>query len=567
MVVIIDCETDSDDSAKANLKYFGGLNCETGEYTLLSHENKTQILDYIKKHKVICGFNFKSFDKIVLENFGVDFKYKVIIDLWECLAPMGDRGFGKNNKDRLHDINPSLVFKNYKLKTIIEVLGLDDEGKGEIDYEILKKDKWSEEEINTIEKYLRQDLLIEKKLFDWYADIFKSLKPYLTEKQFNNYNHLTCSSGSLAYKMICKALGLTEEYDDTKDKQKPKIEGGHHITPRYEKVRGDIVCRDFVSQYPHIMIMYNLHREEISSFILRLLQERLTAKRNKDKQTALSLKVPLNSIYGITAKKVFKHIYNPEVASDCTRIGREHIKKYAKNLDVAGFVPLYGFTDSVYVGIPKGLTEEDLSVVTECFIDSIKKEAPNPIDSFNLGVDSRLKFIWFIGKKYNNYLYVNNENQINIKGGLFNKNTPVCILELFDNYITPKIKKELDVNFTEEELLDELKKILKEKPESAGQIFSPNDKESYKTTTSINYKILERYGYGNHNLIPITKEDIGVGQSSMYCSLGEFKDNNLGVDSIAIDKMMRVYLKPFYSTKEKVLDLKTDTLDTLEVTQ
>jgi hypothetical protein len=177
MTAIMDIETDSTDPQTANLKFFGGFDNETGEKVIFTYKQKDQITDFIKKHKIIVGFNFKNYDEVVLEKFGINFDYHVIVDLWECLAPKGDKGFGKFNKDRLHDINPSLVLKNYKLKTIVETLKLDSVGKEDIDYEIFKKTEWSEEEEIEIRKYLSQDLTITNKLFNWYKNIFCSLVP------------------------------------------------------------------------------------------------------------------------------------------------------------------------------------------------------------------------------------------------------------------------------------------------------------------------------------------------------------------------------------------------------
>jgi len=559
MTAIIDCETDSTDPEKAQLKFFGGLDCETGEVTILDYRKNEQIKDYIRKHKILIGFNLRNYDKVVLENFGVSFEFKVLVDLWEALAPRGDNNYGKYNKDRLHDINPSLQLPNYKLKTIIEFLKLDNEGtKGEIDYSIYKKDDWSEEELAENKKYLTQDLNITKKLFDWYKGIFEPLKPNLPKKDYDNYKHLTCTSGCLSYKVICNMVGMKEEYNDSETakeikKQSQKIEGGHHIHTKWEKVRGNIICRDFVSHYPTTLIMFNLLPENQKEALAKILSERITAKKNKDKVTALALKVPLNSVYGILGNATFKNIYNPQAGADCTRIGRELLKRYAKTLDVAGFVSIYGFTDSVYCGIPKGLSEEDLELITNMYIETIKKEAPNPTDSFGLGIDKRIKFMWFIEKKDNNYLYVTQDNKIEIKGGLFDIRVPKSITALYENYISPKILKELDVVFSEEELLSELKKILEQDPELSAEEYSVKDVGSYNSKTSLQYQVSERYGPGVHHLIPNTA-DIGVGKGIRYCSLEEFRQNNLDINSIHIERMMR-YLKPFYTTKEEVFDL------------
>ena len=555
-----DLETDGTDPNTAKLKFAGFLDSETGECIILDHTKNEQIKDIIKKEKIFVGFNIKGFDIPIAERFGCSFKYKILVDLYEALSPRGDNGFGSNNKDRLRDINPILTFPNYKLKTIIETLKLDDEGnKGDIDYKIFQKNEWSEEERKEIEKYLKQDLLLVKKLFDWYNGIFKPIEKYLEKEDVRKFKHLTCTSGCFGYKVECKLTGMKEEYNDKETskklkKESVKIEGGYHLTPTHSKVRGKIICRDFVSQYPHNIIMYNLLPQKQTEAIQKILTERLIAKAKGDKVTALAYKVPINSIYGIIGNSTFKNIYNPNAAARCTEIGRQHIRRYAKTLEVAGFVPVYGFTDSCYVGIPKGLTEEDLDIVTKYFTDIIKKECPNPINSFGLSIDGKYKFMWFLG--LNNYLYVTDKNHIGYKGGaLFDKNAPECLIKLFDAFIKPKIIEQLDVNFTEEELQQQLKKIITEDIELASEEYSVKSLKEYKSKTSIQYQISNRYGEGKHKLIPNTSS-LGVGKNKdlSYCSYKEFQEHNLTIDSISLKRMMK-YIEPFYKAKDEVYEI------------
>lgn len=558
MTAVIDVETDSTDRSKAKLKFLFAKDLDKNENICFDYTQKKEIKDFIKSQNILIGFNLKGYDNQVLENFGCDLKYKVIVDLYEALAPRGDNGFGSSNKDRLHDINPSLQLKNYKLKTFIETLGLDTEGKGEIDYKIFEKDEWTKEELEEIKKYGFQDIELEYKLFDWYRNIFSPLESYLNKKDVEKFKHLTCTSGVLAYKVLCNLSGSKEEYNDPEvsrelKRQSERIEGGHHIHARWEKVRGKIICRDFVSHYPTTLIQYNLLDKKLENAILKVLSERLKAKKEGNKSLALALKVPNNSFYGILGNPTFKNIYNPQSAKDCTRIGRELLKRYAKTLDVSGFVSLYGFTDSVYVGLQK-LNEEDLDLVTKHFIESEKSKSPNPLDSFSLGIDGRYKFMWFIDLKDNNYLCVTDNNEVKIKGGLFDINTPKCIEILFEEYIKPKIVKDLDVNFTEEELLEQLSLILNKNPELAGEDYSVKELKEYNSKTSLQYQIADKYGQGRHSLIPNTA-GIGIGRADLkYCTIEEFKENKLSVGDISISRMMK-YLKPFYTTKEEVFDL------------
>jgi len=559
--LVYDLEADSPIPSKANLKYYGDYDLETKEYTLLPYTKNVQIADRISQAKILIGFNIKDYDNILLDKFGISTKYKIIIDLYKILAP--NNAFSKGHKNRLKDINPGLNLQDYKLKTIIEALGLDDEGtKGDIDYNIFIKDDWTDDEHKIIQKYLKQDLLLPLKLFNKFRSFFKPLEKYLNPIDVEKFKHLSCTSGVLAYKFICNQAGLGEEYITWEEaceikKQSEKIPGGHHINPKYEKVRGLIVAMDFASHYPHILVMGKLHyNQKVTDAIELNLKERIDAKSIGDKPTALALKVPLNSTYGICGNPTFKNVYDPHAASETTRLGRELMKKYAKTIEIAGMEAIYGFTDSVYCGVPKGLTVEDLDMITKIFVDLTKSEFKKPLDSYGLGVDGIYKFMWFIELKKNNYLAVTDKNKIDLKGGIFNKNCPECITKTFEEFITPRIVKDLDVNFTAEELENYVLQMLRTNPELSTQKFSVKKPEDYDSQTSIQYKISEKYGPGVHHLIPNTSE-LGVGISTSYCSIEDFKENNLSVDNISKDRMM-AYLRPFHSTKEEVHDLDSE---------
>jgi hypothetical protein len=218
MTAIIDIETAGKDVKTAEFKIMGGLDVDTGEVTILTNKQNIQVKDYIKKHKVIIGFNFKSFDKPILERYlkstpsNPIFKYHPILDLWEALAEKGDGDFGRWNKERLKDIKPEIQFKDFKLKTIIEALKLDDEGnKGEINYDWLKSDELIKEHWTEISKYLTQDLKITKKLFDWYFNLFKPILYLLPKKDVENLKHLSCTTAGMGYKIMCHMAGLPED--------------------------------------------------------------------------------------------------------------------------------------------------------------------------------------------------------------------------------------------------------------------------------------------------------------------------------------------------------------------
>jgi DNA polymerase elongation subunit (family B) len=334
--------------------------------------------------------------------------------------------------------------------------------------------------------------------------------------------------------------------------------GGHHIKAKYEKIRGPIVCRDFSSQYPFIIVMHKLLPEHFLKHYHKLLIERIRAKKAGEKDKAFALKIVINAIYGTMGCEYYKNIYNLDAANTCTRLGREYLRRYAKTLDVAGFEVLYGATDSCYVGLPKGLTEEDLDLLTDYYATILKKEAINPVDDFKIGIDGKYKFMWFIDKKDNRYLTIDNDNKINLTGGLIDIRAPEVISKLFEGYISDKIIKELDVNFKEEEITNKLKELLNNNLELATIGFNVKDKSEYKSESNQNCQISMKYGAGYRKLLP-NNAGIGAGVGDIkMCTLEEFKSNNLKFDNLDIERLKR-YLAPFYSTKEKVFDLEQQT--------
>ena len=84
--------------------------------------------------------------------------------------------------------------------------------------------------------------------------------------------------------------------------------------------------------------MYNLLTTEQGKALHKLLIERITAKQKGDKAKATALKVPINSIYGLLGNPTFINIYNPIAANDCTKYGRELLKRYAVELEEEGFI-------------------------------------------------------------------------------------------------------------------------------------------------------------------------------------------------------------------------------------
>jgi len=153
---------------------------------------------------------------------------------------------------------------------------------------------------------------------------------------------------------------------------------------------------------------------------------------------------------------------------------------------------------------------------------------------------------------------------VKYKSTLLNTNTPKIIMKVFDNYIKPKIIKELDVLFTEEEIKQQINILLEQDLSFACEEHKVMSIDDYKSKTSIQYQISEAYGEGTHFLIPNTKR-IGVGKQKgtrkvkpvRYCTMEEFVENKLTIEDISLKKLLD-HLKPFLKyTKEKCFQQQT----------
>jgi len=57
---------------------------------------------------------------------------------------------------------------------------------------------------------------------------------------------------------MCNRAGLKVEWGE-RDKDVISFSGGHHVEPKLNKCKGNIVNIDFTSAYPHALIMGNLY--------------------------------------------------------------------------------------------------------------------------------------------------------------------------------------------------------------------------------------------------------------------------------------------------------------------
>lgn len=558
--LILDIETTSIDPLKADLKIFGGYDVEDDRYFIIkySDNNRQKIKDIIDSYDWIITFNGQLYDLIILERHKLKVPFYKHIDLYQVC------------KRRTSLVNKE-GFKSFSLKNIIKTLQLDNVGKGDIDYNVFLKDDWTKEEQVDIVKYLKQDLLLTYKLWDYMLKRFAPFADFLDEKDVKKYKHIITSSGSYSYKVICKMAGIDEQYSDY-DTEEESFIGAFVSAPSVENATGLIVDLDFASLYPSMFIQFNLYSHNckcctdeekfkgnnmfivkgkycakqqgrVEETLKKLYQLRKEYKKNKDNREYV-VKIIINTMYGISGNKKFANLYNLNTASDCTALGQQCIKYARSRLNQEGYTVLYSDTDSAYVQVPNNKTLDDIKQLARNVSQEISNNTVFPWNEFDFKVDEIIKYICFftgndgeLNKKH--YLYVTQNDELVLKGiQLVKRNCSKLSVTIFQNELREQIIKRLNCKFDKKYITDLINKYLNDNIELAAVSF--NVKRDYKSKTSIQNQIYEAYGDGEHQLIK--NYSIGVGKGVKYCKLEDVK--KLSINDIDIETFISE-LTPF----------------------
>jgi len=230
-ILFYDLETDSLEIATAKIKFFGALDFNTGEYIIRKWNDETRVFvqKLLKSYDFLIGFNNENYDNPILVNNGINTTYMRFIDVYHCF---------KNRKTVIFKSEPASM----SMKSLVKILGINDEGKGAIDYKIFQKDDFTVEELDEIYKYLKQDLLLTQKLWEFLLEKFEPFKEFVSEENQLRFKYIKSTLGAYAYAMCCKYLGLAEEYGG--DSQEPYT-GAYVQQPTKETIRGKVALFDF----------------------------------------------------------------------------------------------------------------------------------------------------------------------------------------------------------------------------------------------------------------------------------------------------------------------------------
>lgn len=621
-VLIYDCEAAAvlgSPTSTHKLRLFGCYSFNDDKYYLLYEPHEIRAI--INRHKYLVGFNnaggtfhkdfFEGYDNQLLWYNGYNdiitkgsdlcyrFNKKINIDLMMIIRKRASAM--KVKKGMLGDL-----LMRYSLDYITRTLGLVDDtsAKLDFDYSLLNKEvsEWTPEQKSIIEEYSMRDLEVTKKLYVWIEEYFKSFRDYVFQEDIDSKKYLSCSTAVFTYKAICKAMGWAEEYSDVKEKM--TYGGGYVSFPSTEHAEGKIYCFDFSSLYPSIMhqcnifsptlegwsgggifkvegIYNNKQQGDVEKLIKQIYEQRLEYKKAKDPRE-YSLKIQMNSAYGLLGNPSFTHLYNRTSAADVTRLGRQFVKLARKRFMDAGYDVIYTDTDSVYLIDVKD-NKDELFKIKKGIVEEIKTALPFPYDGFDMGLDAEITDMWFfkgeVGDKETdsemdeydhknkpkkllkkNYIYRKIDGSIVVKNlGVRKKSLSNISRRLFWDVLIPKISQEKQVKFSEAFIRNTVTDMLKNDISLAEQRFSIKPFDTYKVETQLQAQISKKLGPGVHFLIPVKREIykdgkiISLGIGKKFIESEDFKRCNLSINDIDFEK---VWQELVYFIKDSQTSLK-----------
>lgn len=436
-VLVIDLETTSPDSKDATIKVFGAYDPVDNKYFIYKWTDfyLAKVVELLTTYKLIITFNGLKYDLPILERHGVSAKDFKHIDVRDVM------------KNKRATLLPG--FASYSLKNLIKDLQLDDDGKGEIDYEVFKLDAWTPAQQASIVKYLKQDLQLTWKLWKYLTDRFSTLGKHLKQSDAEVYKHITIPLSTYAYKVICNNADVQELYDENpKDKKYPGI---YTMNPRRMKNHGPVAHLKWNKLYAHIIMQYNLMQYDCAccgtnegkyhgkniydvkgfycikqhGIVEKYLKELLT-KSKTDPDASFITDIVCDNINSIITHAVYYSMYNPNAAYDCYSIARQQSVAMLYKFADAGYYVIYVEGDDVFIQLDpaKGQTYDSLLKVKDDVIAFLKTRMPYPSPTFDMELVEDIRYLRFFGNgpvtsvflRKGQYAYVTQTGKVVSKG-------------------------------------------------------------------------------------------------------------------------------------------------------
>jgi len=432
--LIVDLETTSLDVAKAEIKVFGAYDPIANQYFIYKWSDYAlaRVMELFSEYKVLITFNGLKYDLPILSKHGVPTANYQQIDVYDIF---------KNKRTTL--LPP---FEKYSLKELVLKLGLDEKAKGDIDYGIFKKDKWNISEQEEIITYLKQDLLSTWKLWSYLINRFKTLAKYVSDKDAQEYKHITTSLTTYAYKALCKLSNMQELYDH----RPRKIEYSTPIItfPRKSEVKESVALFYIDGFYTHTAIQYNLLSENCTCCLgnegkyhgknyhtikgfycqknlgrIERVLKKLYAENDADSKSIRN--IIESQLYNILTNGMYYSTYSPVIAKDLLALIKQQIKTIFKMFGEAGYFVITIDLNKIFI-IDKYNDTRRLVNTADKIVEFLQSKMSMPTNTFKMRLIHMLRYTSFMrqvpGSEKNffmvkgQYAYITEDGSIGSKG-------------------------------------------------------------------------------------------------------------------------------------------------------
>jgi DNA polymerase I len=375
---------------------------------------------------IIVGYNQDNFDWPYLKKRAS--KLGVKLDIGRDGSELTIKGrrpkiLGRLNVDLYDIVMRTIDVKVKKLENVAEFLGRRIEI-ADIEAKDIAK-KWKSGEREEVINYARQDVLhtyyIAEELLPMYYELSRMIRIPLDDVTRIGRGK------QVDWLLLSEAHKLREIAPNPAEFSQP-YEGAFVLDPE-RGLHENVVCLDFASMYPSIMISFNVSPDTLSMEdcdcyvapevghrflkkpdgffrrILKMLIEKRREIKNQMKNVEFgspeyillnvrqeTLKVLTNSFYGYTGWNMARW-YCRECAEATTAWGRHFIKTSARIAEEMGFNVLYGDTDSIFVK-KDSVSLDEMKKEVRRLIKRLSKELPIQIE-----VDEYYRTIFFVEKK------------------------------------------------------------------------------------------------------------------------------------------------------------------------
>lgn len=260
-----------------------------------------------------------------------------------------------------------------------------------------------------------------------------------------------------------------------------------------------------------------------------------------------SLKIVINTIYGISGSEAFVQVYDIDTAQDCTKICRFNLNYMHWRLKEEGYILLYGDTDSAYILIPfDGIpTEEERSEINarlQSILQSIKNDLkeifPFPQDTFDIDIEDEITYAQYFtdgagGFKKKKYILLQRNGKVQVKGlQVIRSDSSLLARAVWNERVIDHIKTEKNAIVPMAQIDHWISEMIDEDITRVAIEFKVKPVEQYKNPNQIQAQISAKLGEGRHFLVR-SKGHYGIGKNVKYVTLDEAKEMSLDMIDVS----------------------------------